>query len=125
VNAMQAIRPFVALASLLAFALAGCAGSPSGTLAFNGSGNGTQQDSFQCDGSGEVDFSANLGGGSVTLTIKDSTGKSVYTKRADSAGQTAEEGDVSGASGEWTMTAARTSNGFGPFAGQYAVAIRC
>ena len=120
------VRPTLAFVSLLAFALAGCAGgAPSGSMVFNGSGNGTQQDTFQCDGSGTVDFSANLGGGSVTITIKDSTAKSVYTKRADAAGQTAEDGQVSGASGEWTITATRSSNGFGPFAGQYALSVRC
>ncbi len=115
----------VAILSTLVLTLAGCSGAPSGSMAFNGAGSATQTDTFQCDGSGTVDFSANLGGGAVTLTIKDSAGTSVYTKRAEAAGQTAEEGQVQGASGEWTMTATRTSNSFGPFAGQYAISVRC
>lgn len=122
----MARAPLALVAASLTLALAGCSGgAPSGELVFNGSGNGTQQDAFQCDGSGTVDFTANLGGGSVTITITDRAGTAVYTKRADAAGQTAEEGQVSGSAGEWSMTASRTSNSFGPFAGQYVLAVRC
>lgn len=128
---MAPLRPLLMLALLSAALLAGCsasndaggqsASSP-GNLAYNGASSGTQTSkAFGCDGSGTANVSANLGSGSVTITVKDSTGKAVYTKSVSGPGQSADNKAVSGAKGDWTITASRGAG----FTGQYAVNVNC
>ena len=128
------MRPLLALPALgllLAALLAGCSASNSpggqsanspGSLAYNGASSGSQSSpAFDCDGSGELSYSANLGSGSLTVTVKDSAGKAVFTKSTSGPGQAAENKDVSGASGDWTIVATRGAG----FTGQYAVNVDC
>jgi hypothetical protein len=101
-----------------------------GSIAYNGASTGTQTSPpFPCDGSGAVHFGANLGSGTATVTVEDSGGKAVYTKMAGAPGQTDDSKDVSGAAGEWTITAVRSSSGgvYGGsgFSGQYTVTVEC
>lgn len=122
----------LALMVLCAALLSGCAGNTSngpdgqsasdeGSLAYNGASAGTQSSKFDCDGSGEASFASNLGSGSVTATMKDSAGQTVYTKSASGPGQVADTKEVQGAAGEWTVSATRGAG----FSGQYAVDVDC
>ena len=121
------------LLALLAFALAGCSASNGvdgqsvaggNSLAYNGASGGQQKTSFSCGGSGTIHLSANLGMGSVTFSVKDSSGKTVYSKTVSSTGQSAQDGNVSGAAGTWTLSADRAGS-YGAFSGQYAVSVDC
>jgi hypothetical protein len=125
------MRPALLLSALLlALALSGCSASNGpggqsasghGSLAYNGASSGSHSNSFECSGSAEVDFSANLGSGSVSVTVKDSAGKTVYSKSYGGVGESAESKSVTGASGTWQVSATRTSG----FSGQYAVSVSC
>ncbi|MFA5944859.1 MAG: hypothetical protein WC876_10380 [Candidatus Thermoplasmatota archaeon] len=113
---------------LISLSVAGCANGPNGqsasdggSLAYNGASSGSHNSSFDCDGSGEAAFAANLGGGSATVTVKDAAGKTVYSKTANGPGQTAETKDITGTAGTWTVSASRTSG----FSGQYALDVDC
>jgi hypothetical protein len=125
----HALVPTALTALAFAVLLAGCSNGPDGqsasapgSLAYNGASAGTQSSGpFQCDGGGDVSFSANLGSGTVTVSVKDAAGKVVYTKTTGSAGQTSESKSVSGAPGSWSLTATRGAG----FAGQYAANVDC
>ncbi|MCA1810652.1 MAG: hypothetical protein LC623_01410 [Halobacteriales archaeon] len=122
-----------ALLLLLTATLAGCSAS-NGTdgqsassrnaLAYNGASGGQQKTSFECDGSGTVSVSANLGMGSVTFTVKDDGGATVYSKTISNTGQAADSKAASGAAGTWALEAER-AGGYGAFSGQYAVHVEC
>src|SRR5687768_8972426 len=116
---------------LIALLLSGCSNASNGpggqsaasdgNLAYNGSSSGSHSSKFDCDGSGEASVSGNLGSGSVAVTVKDSAGKTVYSKTMNGPGQVAESKDISGTAGEWTVSAARATG----FTGQYALAVDC
>lgn len=124
---MRALLAAIALAVLLAGCSAkndssGQSASAPGSLAYNGASAGTQSSApFQCDGSGDLSFSSNLGGGSMTVSVKDAAGKVVYTKTATGPGQASDSKTVSGASGSWGITATRGAG----FNGQYAASVSC
>jgi hypothetical protein len=122
---MRTPIPALVLACLATALLAGCAGAPGGNLTYNGASNGTQQTTFQCDGSGKASFSANLGSGQVSVTAKDPTGKVAYINKAVAPGQNADSGDVVGVKGTWELTATRSGTMYGPFSGQYAFHVEC
>jgi hypothetical protein len=116
---------------LLGLAVSGCSqgngdcssssiATSEGNLAFNGACTGTQSSSFQCDGSGEASVAINLAKGSVEVTLKDSSGDVVYHKEQGS-GPFADDRDVTGKSGRWTVSAERK----GDISGQYAISIDC
>ncbi|HUR25881.1 MAG TPA: hypothetical protein VM327_07715 [Candidatus Thermoplasmatota archaeon] len=126
------MRPLLALA-VLALAMSGCAGADvsngpggqsaagEGSLAYNGASDGTQTDSFESDGSCELHLAANLGSGSVTVTLRTSTGTTV-DKTVSGPGQyDGTVGDASGTAGTWTLKAVRS----GGFTGQYAAHAEC
>jgi hypothetical protein len=116
-------------ACTLAVLMAGCASNDSngqsagggGNLAYNGASDGTQTDNFESDGSCELYVSANLGSGSVKVTLRTSTGSTV-DKTVTGPGQFAGTvGDATGPAGGWTLQAVRS----GGFTGQYAVTADC
>lgn len=131
VQTMRPIRSLVATCAL-AVLLAGCSDNASndangqsaaggGNLAYNGASDGTQTDSFDSDGSCELYVSANLGSGSVKVTLRTSSGTTV-DKTVSGPGQFAGAvGDASGSAGTWTLQAVRS----GGFTGQYAVSADC
>jgi hypothetical protein len=91
-----------------------------GSLAFNGACTGTQKSTFHCDGAAEVDVALNLAKGEVEVTVEDADGEQVY-HREHGAGPLADERDVSGKAGTWTVTAERK----GDLSGQYAIDVDC
>lgn len=134
------LRPSAALACLavLALLLAGCSNSPDGqtaeaegSLAYNGASTGTHQsDPFECDGSANVHLSANVGSGRVSVSVRDSTGRAVFTRTVEGPGQTSDSQDASGTAGDWSISVTRSgSSGVpgapGSFSGQYAIHVDC
>jgi hypothetical protein len=126
------MRPLLALA-ILALALSGCSGggvdngpggqsaAGGGNLAYNGASDGTHTDTVESDGSCSLHVSANLGSGSVKVTLRTSEGTTVE-KTVGGPGQfDGNVGDASGGAGDWTLTAARS----GGFTGQYAAHAEC
>lgn len=124
----------LALAALL---LAGCAASngPNGQsasggghLAYNGASAGSHEARHDCDGSGTVTVSTNLGGGKVTVRVLDAAGATAYTATVSKVGQTYDSEPVEGAKGQWTVSATReasVSYGTAMWSGQYDVALAC
>lgn len=125
------MRTLVVAAMLVALALAGCtaenspggqSASGNGSLAYNGSSSGTQRsDGFSCDGSAQVSLAGNLGSGSLTVKVTDGAGSQVYSKSANGPGQVTENRDISGAAGDWRITATRGAG----FTGQYTIGVDC
>jgi hypothetical protein len=122
------MRTLLLVGLIASFALAGCsndAGGQSaaqdGNLAYNGASPGSHSSKFECDGGGTVSLGANLGSGSVTVTVKDSAGKTVYSKTASTVGQTSDNKEVQGTGGQWTVSATRGSG----FTGQYGIDVSC
>lgn len=121
----------LALATLALAALAGCSASNGptgqsatapGTLAYNGTGAGTDADTFQCpSGTGQLSLGANLGSGSVSITVSDGSAQGVYSRTATGPGQTSDSREVHGGSGAWKVSATRSPT----FSGQYSVSVSC
>jgi hypothetical protein len=123
------MRPLLTL-SLLALVplLAGCANdgagqsaSGEGSLAYNGASAGSHSDKVECGASGDLHVNANLGSGSLTVTVKDESGRTLASKSYSMVGQASETSDLSGAAGTWTLSATRGSG----FTGQYALHVEC
>ena len=126
------MRSLLAVA-LIALVLSGCAGQDvqngpdgqsvagEGSLAYNGASDGTQSDTVESDGSCSLHVSANLGSGSVKVTLRTTEGTTVE-KTVSGPGQFGGTvGDASGAAGDWKLTAVRS----GGFTGQYAAHAEC
>lgn len=123
--------PTLVLVTLGIVALAGCTNGPGGqsaangsNLAFNGASTGSHSTHFTCT-SGTLQVAANLGSGNVRITLTDANGKSLYGNTFSGPGQSADEKAVSGASGQWTLTATRDAGTYGSFSGQYAAHVDC
>jgi hypothetical protein len=121
----------IATSLLLGIGLSGCTqgtgdcsgssiASNEGNLAFNGACTGTQSSTFSCDGSGEASVAINLAKGEVEVTIKDDGGDTIYHKEQGS-GPFADDHDLTGKSGQWTVKAERK----GDISGQYAINVDC
>ena len=125
------MRPALLLSLfLLAVVLSGCSASngadgqsaaSAGNLAYNGASPGSNSSKFTCGTTGEVNFSSNLGSGSLTVTVKDGSGATVYSKTTSGPGQASESKSAKGAAGTWQVTATRG----GSFTGQYAINVGC
>ena len=125
---MPAVRALVPLLLAILLFAAGCANGPggqsaaaSGSLAYNGASAGDQTTTEGCGGSGKLHWSANLGSGSVTVRVIDAKGATVWTRTVSGPGQAAEESELGGAPGTWTLKAGRSSG----FSGQYALHLAC
>ncbi len=123
--------PLLLLGLLSVTLLAGCANgsgdcsssqvaTDGGSLAFNGACTGKQVGTLSCDGSATVEVALNLAKGEVEVTVEDAGGDSVYTMEHGS-GPLADERDVTGKAGTWTVTAERK----GDLSGQYAIDVDC
>lgn len=121
--------PFLVLASVATlFLLAGCAGDSGGhaNVSFNGSGNGSTEDSTHCDADGTILAHGTVDNGQVTIRVKDGDGREVYSKMYD-GGFNVDTDKVAGASGSWKLTASRSSDTLlgSEFKGDYDVTLNC
>jgi hypothetical protein len=128
------LRSLALLSVLTAFAMAGCAegGSVSngpdgqsaaggGNLAYNGASNGSHTDTFEGSGTCELQLNANLGSGTVKVTLTSPSGETA-TGSYSGPGQTSKTyGDATGSEGTWTLKAERS----GGFTGQYTASAIC
>jgi hypothetical protein len=118
---------------VIALALSGCAGgnasngpdgqsaSGGGNLAYNGASNGSHSDTFDASGTCELQLNANLGSGTVKVTLTSPSGDSV-SGSFSGPGQTSKTyGDATGSDGTWTLKAERS----GGFTGQYTASAVC
>jgi len=123
------------LVAMLMTGLSGCTVSNSpdgqsaaggGSLAYNGSSSGSHSSQpFECDGSGKVSVTYNMGSGSIAVSIKDGSGSTAWSKTYSGTGQEGETQNVQGAEGSWVLTVTRSSGTFGGFTGQYAINVDC
>ncbi len=136
--------PLLLTSLLIATLMSGCtfsngadgqtAGGP-GTLSYNGASTGSHtSEPLSCDGSGKVNVNYNMGGGSIKVTVKDGAGATAFSKTYSGTGQQSETKNISGQSGQWTVTVTRESGSsyggftgqqYGGFSGQYNVNIAC
>src|SRR5688500_16650751 len=97
-----------------------------GVVAYNGASNGTQtSDPIECGTDGHLSWTSNIGGGSVTFTVKDNVGVVQFTKTLSGPGQSADEKPIQGVAGDWVLVAARSGGLTGSFSGQYTANIHC
>lgn len=134
------MRSVLVLSSLLtALLLAGCSASQGadgqqasadGSLAYQGASTGQQSSKFDCgDGSGMVSVGGQLGSGSLTVTVRDAAGKTVYTRTFNGPGQSGDSRQTdTGEPGEWTVSASRSAGSAmygGGWSGQYGISVQC
>lgn len=133
---MVAFASRVALVSALALTvlLSGCtndaggqSASGKGSLAYNGASTGSHQSPISCDSTATVQWTSNLGYGSIKFTVLDGAGVAKYTKTVSSVGQAGESKDLQGAAGTWILKAERSGGSMGApgWSGQYAAHISC
>lgn len=103
----------------------GQAVSGTGSLVYNGAANGSHDSHISCDGSGEVEYSYNVGMGTLTLRVVDGNGATAFSKSFTGPKNGASTQAVSGSSGSWHVEAERSGAGYGSFSGQYAIALDC
>lgn len=123
------------LVATLLTALSGCtvsngpdgqAGSSEGALAYNGASEGSHSSQpFDCDGTGKVSLTYNLGSGSIDVTVTDGAGTTVWSKTFSNTGQGGDSESITGTEGAWVVKVTRSSGTFGGFSGQYAVNVDC
>ncbi len=123
------------LVLLITASLSGCTASNSpdgqtaataGSLAYNGASVGSHTSTpRECDGSGTVSLTYNLGSGSVTFAVKDGAGTQVWSNTYSNVGQGSDSVSVSGAAGDWVLEATRSGGQYGSFSGQYGGSIDC
>ena len=128
------MRSLALFSVLAAFALAGCtegggvsngpdgqSAAGGGNLAYNGASNGSHTDTFESSGTCELQLNANLGSGTVKVTLTAPSGATV-TGSYTGPGQTSKTyGDATGPEGIWTLKAERS----GGFTGQYTASGVC
>jgi hypothetical protein len=117
--------------------LAGCSASQGadgqqasapGSLAYQGASTGQHQSTFQCDGSGTISVGAQMGSGSLTVTLRDAAGTTAYSRTFSGASQSSDSRGVMGAEGTWTLAAQRSSGSSqfgGGWSGQYGISVQC
>lgn len=117
-----------ALIPFVVFALAGCIGDSGGSAAvsFDGSGNGSHDDSTKCDSDGTLVASGSVDEGQVDVRVTDDDGRTVFSRQFD-GGMNLDAQSLDGASGTWTLRAVRTSDSLlgSEFSGNYAFRLSC
>lgn len=121
-------RILLALA-LLPLALAGCAGDSGegAKLSFDGEDSGTHsEDANGCDDDATLTGSGNIEDGSVMVTVTDGGGDEVFSE--EYSGDIEVEAErLTGASGDWTLTAVRAGDDVigDSFTGEYVFNLSC
>ena len=112
----------------LAVILAGCVGDSGNkaSVSFDGEGNGSHDDSTDCDSDGTVFANGEVDEGQVHLQVTDGDGTELYNEEFDGGINVDSEG-LDGASGDWTISAVRTSDAVlgSPFNGDYTFRLAC
>jgi hypothetical protein len=124
---MSPLRP-LSLLPLLVAALAGCIGDSGGaaSVSFDGTGNGTHDDSTKCDSDGTLVASGQVDEGQVDVRVTDGDGRPVFSQQFD-GGANLDTRTLDGASGTWTIRAVRTSDTLlgSEFSGDYSFRLSC
>ena len=134
------MRSVLLLSGLMAaLLLSGCTASQGadgqqaaagGSLAYQGASAGEHSSTFDCDsGEASVSVGGQLGSGSVTVTVRDADGATVYTRTFNGPGQSADSRrSDAGEPGEWTVSASRRAGSDmygGGWSGQYGISVAC
>lgn len=122
------LRPLTLLPILLS-ALSGCIGDSGGaaSVSFDGTGNGTHDDTTKCDSDGTLVSSGQVDEGQVDIRVTDGDGRTVFSQQFD-GGANLNAQPLDGASGTWTIRATRSSDTIlvdSPFSGDYAFRLSC
>ena len=116
------------LLPFLLLAIAGCIGDSGGSakVSYDGSGNGTDSDSTDCDDDGTLVASGQVDSGQVNVRVTDGDGRQVFAQQFD-GGANLDTQALSGESGKWTLTAVRSSDTLlgSPFSGDYTFRLSC
>src|SRR5688500_18111149 len=98
---MSLPRP-LALIPVALLALAGCIGDSGGSasVSFDGSGNGSHDDSADCDSDGTLVASGQVDQGQVDVRVTDGDGRAVFSRQFD-GGANLDAEALDGASGTW------------------------
>ena len=123
---MPSLRPIALLLAVLA--LAGCIGDSGGSakVSYDGTGNGVDRDSTECDSDGTLVASGQVDEGQVDVRVTDGDGRPLFSRQFD-GGANLDAQSLDGENGEWTITATRTSDSIlgSPFSGDYAFRLSC
>ncbi|MHB1260843.1 MAG: hypothetical protein ACYC2H_03920 [Thermoplasmatota archaeon] len=124
---MSASRPMLILPIAL-LALAGCIGDSGGSasVSFDGTGNGSHDDSTDCDKDGTLYATGQVDAGQVDVRVTDGDGRPVFSRQFD-GGANLEAEALDGASGSWTIRATRSSDSLlgSEFSGDYSFRLSC
>jgi hypothetical protein len=122
------MAPLRSLALLPVLMLAGCIGDSGGaaSVSYDGTGNGVDRDSTDCDNDGTLVASGQVDDGQVDVRVTDGDGHPVFSRQFD-GGANLDAQSLDGANGEWTITATRTSDTIlgSPFSGDYSFRLSC
>jgi hypothetical protein len=122
------MAPLRSLALLPVLLLAGCIGDSGGsaTVAYDGTGNGIDQDQTKCDDDGTLVASGQVDAGQVDVRVTDGDGHELFSQRFD-GGANLETQALDGASGTWTLRATRSSDSLlgAEFSGDYSFRLSC
>ncbi len=91
------------------------------SVQFQGTAGGMEEDTARCGEYGALAGGVQVGGGSVTIELRDGDGAVVYTTTVPGPGQKGIDTEIAGAPGTWSLEATRGAG----FTGQYAVELAC
>ncbi len=116
------------LAALVIASLAGCIGDSGGSaqLSYDGDEIGSHSESEDCDKEGHLLGSGSIGRGSVRVTVTTDDGERYGGTFSDDFTLASQE--LTGQSGDWTLTATRigdTTLGLSGFQGSYSFTMTC
>ena len=124
---MTVLRPAI-VAPLLAAGVAGCVGDSGGSasVSFDGSGNGSHDDSTRCDKDATVFSNGQVDQGQVDVRVTDGDGREAFSQQFD-GGANMDARSLSGASGTWRISATRSSDTLlgAEFSGHYTFNLSC
>jgi hypothetical protein len=115
------------IAAALFLTLAGCAESGAdGSLTYDGSANGSHDQSITCDNQGTIEGSGDVTVGQIRVTLTDSNGATLLDQTYNDRFTLAET-TVSGSSGTWSLSAVRSSASLtgDSFSGNYEFHVNC
>jgi hypothetical protein len=122
------MAPFKLTALLPILLLAGCIGDSGGTaeVSFDGTGNGSHEDSAKCNDDGTLVSNGQVDEGQVDVRVTDGDGRTVFSQEFD-GGANLDAKSIEGASGTWTVHATRSADMIlgSPFSGDYTFRLTC